>query len=38
MGGSRFAYRAWKDRALYGRMMIEGEPVLSLVQDVGSVT
>lgn len=30
MGGSRFAYRAWKDRALYGRMMIEGEPVLVL--------
>jgi FlaA1/EpsC-like NDP-sugar epimerase len=30
MGGSRFAYRAWKDRALYGRMLIEGEPVLVL--------
>jgi FlaA1/EpsC-like NDP-sugar epimerase len=30
MGGSRFAYRAWRDRVLYGRMMIEGEPVLVL--------
>lgn len=30
MGGSRFAYRAWKDRAQYGRMMLEGEPVLVL--------
>ena len=30
MGGSRFAYRAWKDRSLYGRMMVEGEPVLVL--------
>ncbi|MCP5268559.1 MAG: polysaccharide biosynthesis protein [Zoogloeaceae bacterium] len=28
MGGSRFAYRAWRDRLLYGRMVIEGEPVL----------
>ncbi len=28
MGGSRFAYRAWKDRALYGRLAIGGEPVL----------
>lgn len=30
MGGSRFAYRAWKDRSLYGRMMGEGEPMLVL--------
>ena len=30
MGGSRFAYRARRDRLLYGRMMIEGEPVLVL--------
>ena len=30
MGGSRFAYRAWKDRSLYGRLMGEGEPVLVL--------
>ena len=30
MGGSRFVYRAWKDRALYGRMMGAGEPVLVL--------
>lgn len=28
MGGSRFAYRAWRDRLLYGRMVIEGDPVL----------
>ena len=30
MGGSRFAYRAWKDRALYGRLSLNGEPVLLL--------
>lgn len=30
MGGSRFAYRAWRDRLLYGRMVVEGEPVLVL--------
>ncbi len=28
MGGSRFAYRAWRDRMLYGRVLIEGEPVV----------
>ncbi len=28
MGGSRFAYRAWRDRLLYGRMMLERDPVL----------
>ena len=28
MGGSRFAYRAWKDQVLYGRIAFEGEPVL----------
>ena len=28
MGGSRFAYRAWKDHALYGRIDLNGEPVL----------
>ncbi|MDQ5917708.1 MAG: hypothetical protein QG660_820, partial [Pseudomonadota bacterium] len=28
MGGSRFTYRAWRDRLLYGRAVIEGEPVL----------
>ena len=28
MGGSRFTYRAWRDRLLYGRMVIEGDPVL----------
>lgn len=30
MGGSRFAYRAWRDRALYGRLVMAGEPVLVL--------
>ncbi|WP_153110927.1 polysaccharide biosynthesis protein [Propionivibrio limicola] len=30
MGGGRFTYRAWRDRALYGRMMLVGEPVLVL--------
>ncbi|MBK7324854.1 MAG: polysaccharide biosynthesis protein [Propionivibrio sp.] len=30
MGGSRFAYRAWKDHALYGRIDLNGEPVLVL--------
>lgn len=28
MGGSRFAYRAWRDRMLYGRIAIEGDLVL----------
>ncbi len=30
MGGSRFAYRAWRDRRLYGRLAFVGEPVLVL--------
>ena len=30
MGGSRFAYRAWRDRALFGRVVLAGEPVLVL--------
>ena len=30
MGGSRFAYRAWKERQLYGAMHLRGEPVLVL--------
>lgn len=30
MGGSRFAYRAWRDQLLYGRVVLEGEPVLVL--------
>lgn len=30
MGGSRFAYRIWRDRKLYGRMVTAGEPVLVL--------
>jgi len=28
MSGSRIAYRAWKERALYGRIHLSGEPVL----------
>ncbi len=28
MGGTRFAYRAWREHQLYGRVGIEGEPVL----------
>ncbi len=28
MGGSRFVYRAWRDQLLYGRVVIEGDPVL----------
>ena len=30
MGGSRIAYRAWKEKRLYGRMQLSGEPVLVL--------
>ena len=30
MGGGRFVYRAWRDQVLYGRMVVEGEPVLVL--------
>ncbi|UCV10561.1 polysaccharide biosynthesis protein [Dechloromonas denitrificans] len=30
MGGSRFIYRAWKDRMLYGHLALGGEPVLVL--------
>jgi len=30
MGGSRFAYRAWKEHELYGEMRLRGEPVLVL--------
>ncbi|MDR1936552.1 MAG: polysaccharide biosynthesis protein [Candidatus Accumulibacter sp.] len=30
MGGGRFSYRAWRNRALYGRVMLAGEPVLVL--------
>lgn len=30
MGGSRFAYRAWKEHQLYGAMHLRGEPVLVL--------
>ena len=30
MGGSRFAYRAWRDQLLYGRVVFDGEPVLVL--------
>ena len=30
MGGTRFAYRAWREHQLYGRIHLEGEPVLIL--------
>ena len=30
MGGARFAYRAWHEHQLYGRIHLEGEPVLIL--------
>jgi len=30
MGGSRFAYRLWKERGLYGDFTLRGEPVLVL--------
>ena len=33
MGGSRLAYRTWRDRTLYGRMVLAGEPVLVLGSD-----
>ena len=36
MGGSRIAYRAWKERRLYGRLQFSGEPALIL--GAGDVT
>ncbi|MFZ2300259.1 MAG: nucleoside-diphosphate sugar epimerase/dehydratase [Gallionella sp.] len=30
MGGSRFAYRLWKEQGLYGTIKLHGEPVLVL--------
>ena len=30
ISGGRFVYRAWRDQILYGRMVVEGEPVLVL--------
>jgi FlaA1/EpsC-like NDP-sugar epimerase len=36
MAGSRIAYRAWKERALYGHVHLSGEPVLVL--GAGDVT
>ena len=36
MGGSRIAYRAWKEKRLYGRMQLTGEPVL--VIGAGDIT
>ena len=30
MGGSRFAYRAWKEHRLYGAMNLRGKPVMVL--------
>src|SRR5438046_4846213 len=36
MSGSRIAYRAWKERALYGHIHLTGEPVL--VIGAGDIT
>jgi len=36
MSGSRIAYRAWKERALYGHIQLAGEPVL--VIGAGDIT
>lgn len=37
MGGSRFAYRLWKEKRLYGNFTMNGEPVLVLgAGDVGA--
>jgi FlaA1/EpsC-like NDP-sugar epimerase len=36
MSGSRIAYRAWKERALYGHIHLSGEPVL--VIGTGDIT
>lgn len=30
MGGTRFVYRAWREHQLYGKVRMEGEPVLIL--------
>ena len=30
MGGTRFAYRAWREHQIYGQIRMEGEPVLIL--------
>ncbi|BBO19576.1 polysaccharide biosynthesis protein [Candidatus Desulfobacillus denitrificans] len=30
MGGARFAYRAWREQQIYGRIHMEGDPVLIL--------
>ncbi|MGH8641843.1 MAG: polysaccharide biosynthesis protein, partial [Burkholderiales bacterium] len=37
MGGSRIAYRAWKERMLTGFMAVRGEPVLVLGADDAAV-
>ena len=38
MGGSRFAYRAWKEHRLYGALMAQGKPVLVLGAGQAAVT
>lgn len=38
MGGSRFAYRAWKEHRLYGLSQLQGEPVLVLGAGEATVT
>ncbi|MCB5184133.1 polysaccharide biosynthesis protein [Methylobacillus gramineus] len=38
MGGSRFAYRAWKEHRLYGSRQLSGEPVLVLGAGEAAIT
>ncbi len=38
MGGSRVAYRAWKEKRLYGALRVHGEPVLVLGAGDAAVT
>lgn len=38
MGGSRFAYRAWKEHLLYGMTLRQGEPVIVLGAGDAAVT
>lgn len=38
MGGSRFAYRAWKEHRLYGAIQFSGKPVLVLGAGEATIT
>ncbi|GJQ56138.1 MAG: nucleoside-diphosphate sugar oxidoreductase [Rhodocyclaceae bacterium] len=38
MGGARFAYRAWREQQIYGRIHMEGDPVLILGAGDAAVT